>query len=207
MKSEIDFYLYRDERDYRLVRSRVPPDLSSEKLRGVPIDEIEDRIVGNGGRLVPDKPLSKVPELYKIFAKIRTPEAALNFVKNYGRFGRPDPKGDSVQKVLGEAKEMSKRMNRLITSRFGANIPLTELSGVLVSDRRSGGVELKIRPATLRDAMWLQLARSISDSARIRKCNFCKEWFRAGLGTDRRADAKFCSDEHRKRFNSLARSR
>lgn len=42
--------------------------------------------------------------------------------------------------------------------------------------------------------------------ARFNICLHCQGKFIAGLG-NRRADAKFCCDEHRKRFNSLERSR
>src|SRR5712672_2538651 len=35
-------------------------------------------------------------------------------------------------------------------------------------------------PATLRDALWLQLAKALADGTKIRKCRFelCDEWFR-----------------------------
>jgi len=39
-----------------------------------------------------------------------------------------------------------------------------------------------------------------------RACAHCGAMFEAGRGAGRRADAKFCSDEHRVAFNSLKRS-
>lgn len=39
-----------------------------------------------------------------------------------------------------------------------------------------------------------------------KQCRHCNEWFEAGPGTGRRVDAEFCSDEHRIRFHSLART-
>jgi hypothetical protein len=158
------------------------------------------------------KPLSKLPDLFKVFAKIRTAEGVLNFINAYGHFtnaGIAGGSGDMVPRVLHEAEEMSKRLDRLSSnSHLGSDIPLTTLHASLVTDRATGGVELKLMPSSLRDALWLQLAQAILEGARIRKCRYCNEWFRAGPGKDRRrADAEFCKDEHRKRFNSLKRSR
>jgi len=209
--------LYRDQRGYRLVPKRPLPPLrpgqsSLDRILSAKAADITDRVVGNGGALVPYKPLSKLPELFKVFAKIpRTAEGVLNFINTYGHFtnaGLAHRTGDMVPAVLDEAEEISKRLNRLsLNSRLGADIRITTLHASLVTDRVTGGVELKLTPATLRDALWLQLAQAITEGAKIRKCLHCNEWFRAGPGADRRADAEFCSDEHRKRFNSLQRSR
>ena len=133
-----------------------------------------------------------------------------DFINNYGPFTHAGiaGRGDPVLTIINQAEEMTKRLNLLSAdSRLGAKIPITSLRGFLVTDRATGGIALKIVPATLRDALWLQLAQALSDGTRMRKCRHCDEWFRAGAGTDRRADAEFCSDEHRKRSNSLKRSR
>ena len=129
----------------------------------------------------------------KIFAKIsRTPKGVLVFISNYGPFTHAGIAGggDQVLTIINQAEEMTKRLNLLSAgSRLGAEIPITSLRGFLVTDRATGGIALKIVPATLRDALWLQLAQALSDGARMRKCRHCDEWFRAGAGTDRRADA------------------
>jgi hypothetical protein len=158
------------------------------------------------------KSISKIPDLFKIFAKIsRTSKGVLDFISNYGPFtdaGIAGGRGDMVPTIIAQADEMTKRLNLLSAdSRLGSDIPITSLRGFLVTDRATGGVALKIVPATLRDALWLQLAEALSNGTKMRKCRHCDDWFSAGAGTDRRADAEFCSDEHRKRFNSLNRSR
>jgi len=216
---QIDFTLTRDKRSYRIVpKEPLPPRRSGQsnldRTLAAKLDAVADRIIGNGGPLVPYKPLHKVPDLFKIFAKIpRTADGVLSFVNTYGHFtnaGIVGGHGDMVPTVLDEAERMSKRLDRLSSSRpsLGPDIPVTKLNCFVVG-HASGGIALKLVPATLRDALWLQLAKALADGTKIRKCRFelCDEWFRAGAGTDRRADADFCSDEHRKRFNSLERSR
>jgi hypothetical protein len=216
--SKIDFMLTRDRHGYRVVPKAPIPQRRSgqsnaDRILAAKLDKAVDLIIGNGGALVPYKPLNKVPDLFNIFAKIpRTAEGVLNFVNTYGHFtnaGIVGGRGDMVPAILDEAEEMSKRLDRLSSSSpsLGPEIPLTKLLGFVVRDRASGGITLKLVPATLRDALWLQLAEALSAGSKIRKCRFelCGEWFRAGVGADRRADAEFCSDEHRKRFNSLIR--
>ena len=39
-----------------------------------------------------------------------------------------------------------------------------------------------------------------------RQCGYCLNWFEAGVGTGRRADARYCSNEHQILFNSRKRS-
>jgi hypothetical protein len=213
--SQIDFTLTRDKRGYRIVpKEALPPrrpgQSNSDRILAAEYN-VADRIIWNGGPLVPYKPLRKVPDLFKIFAKIpRNADGVLSFVNIYGHFTNAGLGcGDMVPTVLEEADRMSKCLDRLSSPRpsLGQDIPLTKLLGFVVADRASGGIALKLVPATLRDALWLQLAEALADGTKMRKCRYCDEWFRAGAGTDRRADAEFCSDEHRKRFNSLKRSK
>ena len=166
------------------------------------------RVVGKGGPRMPYRPLDEFPGLFKIFVKIpRTPEGVLGFIRKFGPLA-PSVEGDSVPVVLDVANEMQKRLHGL-SPRLGgrAGIPLTNLHAWLTNDRATGGITLKIAPATLLDALWLQLAQNLSSGVKVRQCRHCNEWFRAGPKTGRRVDAEFCSDEHRKRYNSLERSR
>jgi len=59
----------------------------------------------------------------------------------------------------------------------------------------------------LRDALWLQFGQAMMREGQLRLCPHCAHWFETGLGTGRRKDARFCSDEHRVTFNSLKRSK
>lgn len=68
------------------------------------------------------------------------------------------------------------------------------------------GFRLALIANSLMHGMWLQLARSISGGAGFRICELCGGPFEVGPNTGRRADAKFCSDAHRREFNSRKRS-
>jgi hypothetical protein len=76
----------------------------------------------------------------------------------------------------------------------------------LIPDTKRG-VQLQITAETLLAALWWQLARKLSGDSEIRECRHCGEWFEVGAGTTRRADAEFCSRDHKIRFFSLKRSR
>jgi hypothetical protein len=84
---------------------------------------------------------------------------------------------------------------------------LNQLVGTvdLVSDTAKG-VRFRIRTDALIGALWYQLGQKLSGAANLRECRHCGEWFEAGFGTGRRADAQFCCDDHRIRFNSLKRT-
>jgi hypothetical protein len=69
------------------------------------------------------------------------------------------------------------------------------------------GIQMRITTHTLIGALWWQLARKLSGEAKIRQCRHCGEWFEAGTGAARRADAEFCSKGHKVRFFSLRRTR
>jgi len=62
-------------------------------------------------------------------------------------------------------------------------------------------------PPTLLDAVWLQFGQALASNAQLRQCDHCGKWFEAGIGTGRRADAKFCSSECQIEHKSLQRSR
>jgi hypothetical protein len=211
---QIDFTWHRDANGYRLIPkkpspARRPGQSTMDWFLGMKASDIQPaRVVGKGGPLRSYRPLDKFPDLFKIFVKIpRTPEGVRKFISKFGPLTR-SVKGDSVPAVLDVADMMQKRLHGL-SPRLGgrADIPLSNLRFWLANDRATGGITLKIAPATLRDALWLQLAQNLSSGIKVRQCRHCNEWFRAGPGTGRRADAAFCSDEHRKRYNSLERSR
>jgi hypothetical protein len=87
---------------------------------------------------------------------------------------------------------------------FGPGIPMFAR---LDWDRKSSSPVWKFHPNTLLDGLWLQFAQAMTRGTQIRTCMHCADLFEAGLGTGRRLDAKFCSDEHRIAFNSLKRSK
>ena len=84
-------------------------------------------------------------------------------------------------------------------------MPLNRLIASIETDHK-GEIRLKVRPACLLDALWLQLALAKSVS-KFRECRQCQKSFMAGGGSGRRMDAKFCSIECKTKYFSLKRSR
>jgi hypothetical protein len=74
----------------------------------------------------------------------------------------------------------------------------------LIPDKVSGA-RYQIRPINLMDALWFQLGQELASNKKLSTCLQCGQLFEAGLRTGRRADAKFCSDEHRTLYHSLNR--
>jgi hypothetical protein len=89
---------------------------------------------------------------------------------------------------------------------MAADLPLL-MGEVHLEPDPEEGVRLKIRPNSLMQGLWVQLARKLSSKTILRTCRYCGSAFEAGAGSKRRADATFCSSEHSIRFHSLKRFR
>jgi hypothetical protein len=81
--------------------------------------------------------------------------------------------------------QKSGRLDDRVEDRIDANI-------LLRKEPSSGQARLFIRPTTLLDAVWTQLALSIDGSESLGKCSVCRKWFaiRSGKG---RFDKEYCS--------------
>jgi len=210
----------RDPKGYRLVETGRPKEL---------------RIVRNGTghgpkNLPPFQPLS-IDLLFKNFANIATTaQGALEFVRRWGSLtpeGWDEEAGDVVSEVTFHAEYMrgvlgvwagkQKHLHmpvgrgqvgphRLIVSPYDTGYS-SLLQAKVVWDPFAKALKWELRPASLLDALWLQLGQAVTANVQFRQCERCGQFFVAGPGTGRRLDAKFCSDEHRIAFNSLKRSK
>jgi hypothetical protein len=179
------------------------------------------RLVRKGGELKSYRPLEAFPTLFKIFIdKCRTEKGVIFFVSKFGPLitspgglittrvlGLPGfmaAGGDSIREVIQQAKWMAKLLSDHKSDI--PQIPLTSLEAFLVSGGGSA-IRLKLSPSRLIDAIWLQMAQSITSGRDLRECLHCGELFEVGPGSGRRLDAKFCKDEHRIAFNNRRRSK
>jgi hypothetical protein len=157
-----------------------------------------------GGKLRSYRPLAEFDTLYSHFARIKSPEDVLGFVQKFGsltRYGDMLDRGDLTSYVLQEAQSFRHWLNKRKSKGY-----LTHLQASLVTDV-SGALHFRLVPDDLLSALRLQLGLKLSGKQKLRSCLHCGDWFEAGAGTRRRADAKFCSDDHRIAFNSLRRSK
>jgi hypothetical protein len=158
-----------------------------------------------GGRLAEYEPLDKFPLLFTRFASIpKNTQGVLEFINKFGPLTKDglDPKrGENVEYLLDASRAMEIIMNA--SPKFvGFNLGRLTARFEVVD----GDVRLKLDALELLNALWLQCAQHLSIGANLRRCQQCNTWFEVGIGTGRRLDAKFCSDEHRILFNSRRRS-
>jgi hypothetical protein len=176
------------------------------------------RVVRNGDtrdKLVLGRPLDSSDTLFRTFANTATtPEGVLAFVQRFGPltvYG--NDRGDLVDEVIRRAANMRSTLQWIAAQPrrppsdktfFGPGI---SLSAWVSWDAASNSPRWHFHPQTLIDGLWLQFAQAVTRGIRICTCVHCGDLFETGLGTGRRLDAKFCSDEHRIAFNSLKRSK
>src|SRR5262249_8260597 len=197
-----NFTWYKDPKGYRLIPASPLSRRFGQSILDVAAADFRPaRIVRNGGALQPYRPLD-IPSLFRRFIDMsRSDEDVLKFVEKFGPLTHDGLRrnGDIVPAVIEQAETMSQALRGRIIA-----MPLNKLNVSIVTDHNSG-MRLKMHPACLLDALWLQLAQAKSVT-NFRECLQCGRSFMAG-GAGRRADAKFCSDKCRIEFNSLKRSR
>lgn len=201
----IEFDWARDPKGYRLIDADRPT---------------THRVVrkGNGQKnLELCRPLDLTDSLFRIFSHVNTAEKLLDFVELYGPLthaGNDEVHGDYVNLALSNADHMrqilrtwSPEQPDSASLKLANSFPLVRIDASLAWDRRMKSVKWELRPDTLLDALWLQLGRAVTLGVHLRQCQHCGEWFEAGRGSGRRADAKFCSEAHKIAYHSLKRSR
>jgi hypothetical protein len=154
-------------------------------------------------------------DLYLIFAQVGTSNKLLEFVEKYGLL---DSAIDTpVPFYLEEAKffkslishhESPKVVAEKFKSRGGKRGGGVQWVGSInIVANPSRGMRFTFAPHYLIDALWFQLTFKLSGNCSFADCRLCGHLFERGVAAGRRADAEFCTDEHRKRFNSLKRAK
>lgn len=217
-----DFNWFRHADGYRIVGKRSLPG------RLPPMD----RIVANGD----DRKAYRVDQidvLYKKFAAVTTPDKLLEFVNLFGSLTDDGPEwdlddrelmlaggpyeGQSVSECLSHADMFRKLMNyrgkgrRYLGAYFRSqeyrrSRKLGALGSVQLQPDAAGDVHLRVVPHNLLQALQLQLGQVLAGERNFRPCLFCGGYFECGPGA-KRGDSKYCSDDHRKTFNSHKRSK
>jgi hypothetical protein len=217
----LNFTSYRDAKGYRIVGEVAPPqrrsslrellderlsDVSSGRLGQVRADGTADgewisgEIVSDGGKQE-KVPLEQYPDAFEKFAAVKTPTELLDFVTKFGPL--TNAKRQAVIELLDEAQQMRECMRADKAEPFYRHL---DLKAHLIKDRKTGELDTSVTPSSLLDALWLQFQQSQSSGADFRECPFCHSLFSVGGNSGRLRNTEFCSSEHRKRFNSWARS-
>jgi hypothetical protein len=223
----IDFDWFRCPKGYKLVHASETARARGEQPESYPDC---DWIVPNSDERVWYRPLDRYDTLCNIFAGIKTSKDLLKFIELYGPLTRTSTAwGDFVSdhlksaefirnlllyKRLGPKRLMSFYISRRRVAWLAGGLELpvdvrefNRLIGTvdLVPDANRG-VRLRITTDVLLAALWWQLGQKLSGTVIVRECRHCGTLFEAGVGTNRRADATFCCNEHSVRFHSLKRS-
>jgi hypothetical protein len=196
---ELDWFRCRDS--YRLVpRGSLGRD-------GPPTD----RIVASSDRTDAYRPFDHFDSLYREFAKVKTADDLLGFVKRFGllekgpeyttdspivndgkylrSFGRVwELKGNSVPKYLTQARLFREILLRKengpksVAAFFRSHEEFGIGSGLTLVADPSTGVEFAVTPHDLIHGLKFQLAQSLIGSTIIRACRWCGNLFEAGAG-------------------------
>ena len=195
--TRVEFTSRVDRKGYKIIPAKRPS--AGASWLDVPVRDAIARIVGCGGDHRALR-LNERPMLYKEFANLKTPDELLEFITEYG----PLTSKNEIWKLLDVAAQMKDIMHKKTTPPIW---PVADLRASIVTDK--GAIAIKVRPARLLDALWLQLGQALSGGAQFRKCERpgCGEWFPVGGKSGRRLVARFCTDKCRIEHNSLERTR
>ena len=178
------------------------------------------RIIRLGGDLVPYRPLDIIDDIFRAYINlILEPEAILDFVDRYGpltRGGLNENRGDGLAVTFSAVQHMNVYINARLsddgttTRRLlaGGELGVTGIVPKLSYDPGTRTPKLRFHIPNLQIALWLHLMRSFDGGTSLRRCEWekCGIVFEAGAGTGRRADSKFCSDQHRIAYHSVHRT-
>jgi hypothetical protein len=196
---------------------RIEPAKAS-RLTTIIRPDTPERLVPLGDKAGSYRPLEQFETLYAIFAKVSKARELIDFANKFGPLTKDGyGRGDNVEMILEDAGTMRRVLTAL--SKDNDHARVLRKAGVarlslgnpvdvaVVPDQDTGRIKLSFQPRSLLDGLWLQMASAIGSGAVVRGCRLCGEWFEAGPGTDRRADAQFCCPSHKTDHFSLQRSR
>ena len=200
MQADVRFTWFRERnpRDYK----EIKPELRRETptMVGYVLKDRVSRIVAKGVGLERYEPLEEFPDLYARFAKLRSQEDVVKFIRTFGPLteeGLPKGKGDDLFKMLSQAQ-------RIAAGNLHVGIVLTKLNASLVAEH--DGLHLRVEPANLLEALWFQFAQAASKGL-ANRCKQCGALFATGPDAKRRRGAEFCSLECKTEYHSKIRSR
>lgn len=166
------------------------------------------------------RPLVEQERLYLQFIKVNSSDDLLDFANNFGPLTTAGntQHGEDVPPLLRQVVRMKQvvragHSRKKLAHTIGEGIALTtrmaRLDAALVLDSKGRQPRLRIDVPNLLIGLWLQLVQDLAGGLGVKACDYCGTPFNVGPGSRpiRRADARFCCDEHRIKFNSLRRSK
>lgn len=207
---QVFFESKRDTEGYRIV---APEPNKAGGIRTILSDLPKGpRIVRRGGALVPIRPIDASSGLFVTFSELRRAQIP-EFMSKYGPITHRvhSPEGEDVGIIEDNISKMKAAVEPWRFVARGGNpvspeIEFHRVNAMMRWDAGQRDLVLAFKPRLLIEAMWLQFARAQLAGWIVRKCQLCEIEFAAGLGSGRRIDATYCSEDHQKRAISYARS-
>jgi hypothetical protein len=203
----------------------IPGNVDLNERDAVPLGE---RIVRKGGPLQRYQP-ERIEKLFDDFLLVRTPADLLQFVNRFGPLTLEGFYCEASEEMFGPSNEgywqldegealdlgleysgwfrdvlKEKHKPSRVARSFEA-FRLEKYQVEIVPDVKRG-IRFKFFPEKLLDYLTLRLAHVVLALPAYSSCLWCGEFFAKGVGTKRRGDAQFCSDQHRIDHNSQKRS-
>lgn len=153
------------------------------------------------------QPFARFDSLFGQFASIEDEAGAVSFVSRFGAVTEAGfSAGDALDTILEQASLMARVLHGKNNALARAGVKNISLRAEIIPDPDTGGLTVQLKPADLLHGMWLQLGYAMTGQGTVRSCKHCGVWFTAGGQGKRRADAAFCSPEHKAKYFSLRRS-
>lgn len=190
---------YRDPDGYRLTDDKVP----EKKGRASTILDVDvwpGQVVPNSKKRQHYRPLDENPCLFAEFAQVKKPQQLLAFCNKYGLLGW------SGQDVIEHDLAAAARLRKAIDSKEAHAIDAGTVETGLIFSKKQKFYDIYLKPKTLLTGLWLQFWVAHAENSEVVLCTGCRAPFKRGPNTGRRADAKFCCNEHRITHNSQRRA-
>jgi hypothetical protein len=226
---DVEFEWERDAKGYRLAEEAPQPTnafkaLQEPRIRfpeGFPMPQSDEagnwHTVRNGGTLQRYRAGDSLDLIFREFVNTPTsPEGVKEFTDRWGQLVGGDEDGaEPVSLPIRTIRAINQFIDtwsepenatraRVLEKALGVDgFDLGNLKVHLIFDRRTGAPRTQILVPDLYTALFLRMVEVLTSDTVLRRCAHCNALFTAGSGTDRRLDAKFCSDEHRVLFHRL----
>jgi|SRR3974390_381141 len=201
------------EGGYAVVLKRTHMRVAISGTRG----EWEEEYLVGQGMLLEVEPLKNFDGLLcREFVTVSDAEGALSFVERFGPLTDKGLYGEGES--VGEIVRQAWLMRRFIEAGSRGKPALKDMlpppgealgtiDVTLVPRVHQSRPEMRFAPRDLLTGIWIQFGQAAAGGLKIRRCGQCSALFEAGPGWGRRLDAKFCSEEHKIAFHSMARKR
>jgi len=202
MQADLIFTWFRErnQRDYKEIMPELRRENPIRDIVGYVLKDRVSRIVATGVGLERYEPLEKFPDLYARFAKLRSQDDVVKFIRTFGPLtedGLVGAKGDNLFHLLRQAESMA-------AGNLHIGMVFAQLNARLVAAH--DGFRLGVEPTNLLEALWFQFAQARSKGL-ANRCKECGAIFATGPDAKRRRGAEFCSLECKTKYHSKIRSR